>query len=167
VQPSDREETTNNTNGSKVKSNLDVISANPAGKHKDNSHRWNFRRKQCPAHTRISRTSVNWLFSGNNLLRIVLRTCAGKPAFLSEFYLRMRQDFQKIYIFGFHNQHLWEQENPNGIKHPRHQRQCFFLSKYTQALQKTREPTFFHYVCLPWLSTKHPSGDLGGCESAD
>jgi len=39
VQPRDREETTNNTKASKLKSILDVISANPAGKHKDNNHR--------------------------------------------------------------------------------------------------------------------------------
>jgi hypothetical protein len=39
VQPKDHEETTNITNASKLKSILDVISANPADKHKDNNHR--------------------------------------------------------------------------------------------------------------------------------
>lgn len=39
VQPRDREETTNNTNASKIKSILDVISTNPADEHKDNFHR--------------------------------------------------------------------------------------------------------------------------------
>jgi hypothetical protein len=36
VQLRDSEEATNNTNASKLKSILDVISANPTDKHKDN-----------------------------------------------------------------------------------------------------------------------------------
>jgi hypothetical protein len=39
VQPKDREETTNNTKASKLKSILALISANPADEHKDNNHR--------------------------------------------------------------------------------------------------------------------------------